>query len=349
MSIFNKIGNAVSNGVHNTVDHLQHAGKAVAHSAENVGKAVAHGAENVGKAVAHGAHEVGEAAVRTATYTAQTVRHQAAVVRAGLEKTVDGIARFGSNVIQKFKSIAGQVAVNAIGSAHPKDAQGMSFAETKGASSLAYDAKKDEIYQFPDGKQWKVDDVAEDKKSGFRAISLKSLDPNDKRTIVAYAGTNPKSLKDWKTDVAQEFGFQTRQYTLADEFAKKVMAKDGDNVILTGHSLGGGLASYASIQNGLRATGLNSAPLSPHSLGGNPVFDRNLKNNPRISQYYVPSEILTDVDKLNPFSIRPGEQIPIRGKYPTITMPGLPDLIFSGLNHTTGNCVPDVPLPKKLN
>ncbi len=48
-------------------------------------------------------------------------------------------------------------------------------------------------------------------------------------------------------------------YDLADLLAKAVRHIFGHSTILTGHSLGGGLAQYAAVLNGLRAIGFNSA------------------------------------------------------------------------------------------
>ncbi len=50
------------------------------------------------------------------------------------------------------------------------------------------------------------------------------------------------------------------QYDLADLLAKAVLLQTSrGNVVLTGHSLGGGLAQYSAMRNGLRAIVFNSA------------------------------------------------------------------------------------------
>lgn len=238
--------------------------------------------------------------------------------------------------------------------------QGLQFSETKSASSLAYRAQAGEVYQFPDGKQWRVVDVREDNDSGFRAIALQPTDPNDTRTVVAFAGTNPTSLADWKNNFGQGTGGVPEQYQQAAQMARDYAAQYGDNLIFTGHSLGGGLASYASIETGRPATAINSAPLSTGT------FPERLRNDPavnsRITQYYVPGEILTDlanngIVRNAPFisNVRPGEQIAIPGgkrEMPSIPFTKFDDLYNLGIsvyNHTLDHLALDVPDPVKVN
>ncbi len=321
------------------LDSIKSAGSNVAHfggdivdDAKNVGSTVVNDAEKVGSAVAGGVQAGEHAAIKSFQF-------QASVVRFGIEKSFDTAKNVGTTAVRL--TAAGLDKVTHPGDPNPPAAQGLKFSETKSATSLAYGAKTGEVYQFPDGKHWKVVDSSEDKKSGFRAIALKPTDPNDKRTIVAFAGTDPKSGKDWITDVKQGVGFQTKQYKEAVDFANKWKANDGDNVILTGHSLGGGLASYASIKTGLHATALNAAPLALNHLGGNP-FSSSVRNNTKITQYYVPGEVLTDIDVANPLDVRPGNKIAVQGKYSTLNP------LAAILNHMGGSAAPGISDPVKV-
>lgn len=243
------------------------------------------------------------------------------------------------------------------GDPNPPAAQGLTFSETKSASSLAYGAKKGQVYQFPDGtnpngKNWEVVDVRDDSKTGFRAIALKPTDPNDNRIIVAYAGTEPTSIEDWKNNIKQGIGIEPAQYEMAVDFADKwktEAAKTNADVTLAGHSLGGGLASYASIKTDQRATALNSAPLALNHLGGSPL-DSTVRNNPKITQYYVPGEVLTYLDEHNKWDVRPGNKIAVQGKYPSNPLPlQLSNLVPAILNHMGGNAAPDIPEPKLVS
>ena len=322
------------------IDSIKHAGSDLAHlggdlvtDAKNIGSNIVRDAENIGATAVRDFQAGEHAAVKS-------LQFEASVVRFGIEKSFDGAKNVGTTAVRA--SVNAFDKVTHPGDPNPPAAQGLKFSETKSASSLAYGAKTGEIYQFPDGKQWKVVDLSEDKKSGFRAIALKPVDPSDQRTVVAFAGTDPKSGKDWITDVKQGLGFQTKQYQEAVDFANKWKANAGDNVVLTGHSLGGGLASFASIKTGLHATALNSAPLALNHLGGNP-FSSAVRNNPKITQYYVPGEVLTDLDVANSLDVRPGNKIAVQGKY-SILNP-----LASVLNHTGASAAPGIPAPVKVN
>lgn len=248
---------------------------------------------------------------------------------------------------QRFaQTVSARPVANTFVERHPA-AQGLKFSETKSASDLAYEAKKGEIYEFPDGKKWRVVDAPDSGggifKSGFRAVVLQPVDANDKRVIVSYAGSG-KQLGDWINNASQAGGNTPKQYREALALARKYQEKYGSNVILTGHSLGGGLASYASLKTGLRATAINSAPLSPNNLGGNALFQPSVKNNARITQYYVPGEVLTNLDNVDLFDARPGSKIAIPGKYNRWVDPRA-----AIGNHMLGNLAIDVPAPRKIN
>lgn len=223
-------------------------------------------------------------------------------------------------------------------------AQGLKFSETKAAEMLAYSANTGEVYQFPDGKQWRVVDTRDTGNTGFRAVVLKPVDEADNRVIVAFAGTNPTSLRDWQNNLGQAGGNTPAQYRQAVALAREYQNLYGNDVILTGHSLGGGLASYASLQTGLRATAINSAPLAPNNLGGNALFNPGVTRNPRITQYYVPGEVLTNLDNLDLFDARPGNKISIPGRYNRWIDPRA-----AIGNHLLGNLATDVPAPLRID
>lgn len=261
-----------------------------------------------------------------------TMRFQANVTRFGLERTWD-IAQGAGNVAAR-----GANSLTHPGDPNPPAAQGLSFAETKGASQLAYGANVGETYRFPDGRTWNVVDVQEDPRSGFRAIALKPTDPADRRTIVAFAGT--QDGVDWRNNIQQGLGLPSRQYRQAVDFANKWKAIDGNNVRLTGHSLGGGLASYASIKTNLPATAVNAAPLALNRFSLNPFENR--RDAARITQYYVPGEALTAYDDAAIGNVRPGNSIAVRGRGSILD----PRSVLN--NHYIDNVAPDVPLPVRV-
>lgn len=319
------------------IDSIKNAGSSVVNHVQDFGEDAVSGVKHLGSEAIDDVQAVGSALVRGAEFTEQvavkSLQFQADVVRAGLEKTFDAGRKAGTTAIDFAR--AGFDSITHPGDPNPPAAQGLKFSETKSASDLAYDANKGDIYRFPDGKEWEVVDVKDDPKTSFRAIALQSTDPNDNRTIVAFAGSGDG--KDWKANIGQGLGLPTKQYRQAVEFADKWKAQEGNNVILTGHSLGGGLASYASIKTGLHATAVNAAPLALNHLGLNP------RAGSRITQYFVPGEALTAFTDANPVNIRPGNQIAVRGKGSIL------DPRSIGSNHAIGNVAPDIPAPVKVN
>lgn len=256
------------------------------------------------------------------------LQFQADVTRWGLEQAFG----LGDNAIDFVGDVFDDVSHP--GDPTPRAAQGLAFAETKGASDLAYDADVGETYEFANGTQWRVVDLEDDSDTGFRAIALRSTDPNDDRVIVAFAGSSDGA--DWKNNFEQGFGLPSDQYRQAKEFAAEWKQREGSNVILTGHSLGGGLASYAAIKNDLPATGVNSAPLAANHLGIDPT------DWARITQYYVPGEALSAVNSANPTDFRPGISIAVEGKGSIL------DPRSIGSNHALENVAPDIALPVEV-
>src|SRR5690242_8674456 len=71
--------------------------------------------------------------------------------------------------------------------------------------------------------------------------------------VLAFAGTDFKSIADWRANVGQGLGLQTAQYRQAEVLAQDAREAFGNNLAITGHSLGGGLASAASLATGTPA------------------------------------------------------------------------------------------------
>ena len=261
-----------------------------------------------------------------------TMKFQASMTKFGIQQTWNAAQGAGTVARRGANSLPHP------GTPNPPAAQGLSFGETKGASQLAYTGKVGETYRFPDGKTWNVVDVKDDPKTGFRAVALKPTDPNDKRTIVAFAGT--QNGVDWKNNIQQGLGLPSKQYSQARDFANKWKAIDGNNVRLTGHSLGGGLASYASIKTNLPATAVNAAPLALNRFSLNPFENRRDAN--RITQYYVPGEALTAYDDAAIGNTRPGNSIAVRGRGSIL------DPRSALNNHYLDNVAPDIPMPVRV-
>ncbi len=111
--------------------------------------------------------------------------------------------------------------------------------------------------------------------------------------VVAFRGT--QSGADWRGNIQQGVGLRTDYYNRALEIGERLVVPNGTRVTLTGHSLGGGLASAASTASELDATTFNAAGLSAPTLtearaiaGADGQIDV-----PDISAFYVRGEILS--------------------------------------------------------
>lgn len=90
------------------------------------------------------------------------------------------------------------------------------------------------------------------------------LDKDSGEVIIAYTGTNPNA--DFVTDVMVDvtsilmpYGYH---YDEAFKFYERIRQKYGDNITLTGHSLGGNIAQRVALEfNAPRTVVYNSAPL----------------------------------------------------------------------------------------
>lgn len=100
-----------------------------------------------------------------------------------------------------------------------------------------------------------------DPSDGFSADLFRTRMNGEDTMVLAYRGTELDSAADVMTDVEHLFRVPS-QYVQAANLASAVRAKYPDaNVILAGHSLGGGLASFAGLMTGTRAYAFNGAAL----------------------------------------------------------------------------------------
>ncbi|MBL8817964.1 MAG: hypothetical protein JNL58_18205 [Planctomyces sp.] len=101
--------------------------------------------------------------------------------------------------------------------------------------------------------------------SGFKAAMYRDFVSGE--YVVAFAGT--ENYSDWLTDGWQGAGYGDGQYSVAMEIGfvlKSIPKLQHSGVWVTGHSLGGGLASAASVAGGLNANTFNAAGLHVNTL-----------------------------------------------------------------------------------
>lgn len=141
-------------------------------------------------------------------------------------------------------------------------------------------------------------------KSGFDAAIYR----NDQgQYVVAFRGTDqwfgPEGA-DIKANGGQALGLTTEQYQQAILLARRAVEAFGKgNVIFTGHSLGGGLASAAMLATGAPGVTFNAAGLSDNTLrslnpGKTPnAIREELAGSGQIRRYNVEGELLTGLQQ----------------------------------------------------
>ena len=122
------------------------------------------------------------------------------------------------------------------------------------------EAQKLRKYSIPSNMDY-LEDMY-DPETGTSATAFRNKDTGE--IILAYTGTNFQSefLKDGAVDVTEVVTAGEGHYKPAFEFYERVRAKYGNNIILTGHSLGGNIAQRVALEYNVQKTVVyNSAPL----------------------------------------------------------------------------------------
>ena len=107
---------------------------------------------------------------------------------------------------------------------------------------------------------------------------------------LAFRGSE-KQWADWRTNLGQGTGLRSSQYEQAVKLAEAVYQATGGNVVLIGHSLGGGLASAGAYATGADAVTFNASGLSRRYRRG-PGGD--------IRAHYIKGDLLSVLQDLTP-------------------------------------------------
>ena len=187
---------------------------------------------------------------------------------------------------------AGKIQASAVASPGGEAAE---LAQAKVHLALADDVYND-VANPPAG--WRVasgDDLArlgldatdlEEPGSSFRARVYANEDGG---YVVAFRGS--VTGEDWRNNVQQGLGLDSGHYDKALVIGERLRTA-GEDVALTGHSLGGGLASAAAVASGLEADTFNAAGLGDDTLeaaraGGAAA--------PKVDAYYLDGDPLSRV------------------------------------------------------
>lgn len=128
--------------------------------------------------------------------------------------------------------------------------------------------------------------------SSFRARVYVAEGDGGPNYVVSFRGTTDGS--DWKANARQGVGLPSDQYTRALLIAKAIGRHPEAQVTITGHSLGGGLASAAALASGRDAQTFNAAGLSDATIRQADAIRGN-GPAPKIAAFYVRGEILSAI------------------------------------------------------
>jgi len=97
--------------------------------------------------------------------------------------------------------------------------------------------------------------------AGFKATLYKNSKTGE--VVLAFKGT--ENLKDWQQNITQGLGKNSTHYEKAKMLAARLKLVY-QKLEFTGHSLGGGMASAASIVSKQKATVFNAAAVHPNTV-----------------------------------------------------------------------------------
>ena len=191
-----------------------------------------------------------------------------------------------------------------------------------GDDKVVAEAQRLRNYNIPSNMEY-LEDMY-DPKTGTSGTAFRNKDTGE--VILAYTGTNlsfrPEVLKDAGTDFNEVIIAGGEHYKPAYEFYERVRAKYGNNIVLTGHSLGGNIAQRVALEYNVQKTVVyNSAPLyisevSKESTG----YDKeapDIEERKRINEAYEEQEKIKELEKKYT-----GETIRIRSESDKLSVVG---------------------------
>lgn len=134
----------------------------------------------------------------------------------------------------------------------------------------------------------------DNKSANFYARVYTTGEGDNQQFVVAFRGST-MDRRDWTTNGMQAAGLSTPHYNAALAIGRQIAESGATNVTMTGHSLGGGLASAAALASGSNAQTFNAAGLSDATINqANNIRNQAGAGGPGdIRANYVRGEILS--------------------------------------------------------
>jgi hypothetical protein len=171
---------------------------------------------------------------------------------------------------------------------------------------LAHDVYENESSELVDG--WRPLSAQELEEAGLSSedlVNTKSgfaariYTDESGHYVLAFRGTNEG--KDWPHNLKQGLGLLDVQYEQADRLASKAAREFGqENLVITGHSLGGGLATAASLRTKCPAVTFNASGLHDNTIERlelDPAYAREATESGLVRRYAVDRELLTGLQE----------------------------------------------------
>lgn len=203
-----------------------------------------------------------------------------------------------------------------------------------GDDKVVAEAQRLRNYTIPSNLEY-LEDMY-DPKTGTSGTAFRNKDTGE--VILAYTGTNlsfrPEVFKDVGTDGYEVLTAGGDHYKPAYEFYERVRAKYGNNIVLTGHSLGGNIAQRVALEYNVPKTVVyNSAPLYLNEIPKESVsYDKEAlkaEGRRRIKEGYEEQEKIKELEKKYT-----GETIRIRSESDVVSAAGGKNL---GIEYTIKN------------
>lgn len=290
---FNPIS-VVSNAAHSVAHAAGSGAYAVSHVASSAAHTVAHAARSGARAVGHAATSTADAVAHTATTAARAVGHGAIV-------TVQEAAEWGKTAAQTVAHTASQVAATVTN--NHKTGNDPVARAARSDAVMAADVYLDKAGELPTGTR--VADAQDLARLGvtpqmlesgnFRARLYVSGSGTDTHYTVSFRGTRFPEAADWKSNAAQAVGQPSEHYQKALALGRQLASHPELSISMTGHSLGGGLASAAAIAAGRDANTFNAAGLSDATIQSARAINAasETRRDARVEAFYVRGDVLS--------------------------------------------------------